>query len=125
MPVETHRVAARPGEAQERLPRPDPHRVTVECLVCGKRFVQESRSPRLYCDAKCRGAAYRAAERGEATGRKTQNRPGRARGPGGGSNGGGLDLWGGAHPIGRYRTISEWARTPPSARTQAPKTLPL
>ncbi len=53
--LERERPVRRPAGS-----RMDPHGAMVECLVCGKPFVQTSWSPRLYCDTKCRGAAYRA-----------------------------------------------------------------
>src|SRR5437870_4309581 len=51
------------GERTEQRPAGslmDPHGVVVECLACGKRFIQKSWTPRLYCDGACRARAYRA-----------------------------------------------------------------
>jgi hypothetical protein len=62
----TSPAAVREWERPARRPAGswmDPHGAMVECLACGRRFVQESWTPRLYCDAKCRGAAYRARRR--------------------------------------------------------------
>jgi hypothetical protein len=56
--------------------RADPHGTMVECLACGRRFIQDSWTPRLYCDAKCRGRGIPSAEKGETAGREAQNRPG-------------------------------------------------
>ena len=108
-----------PAGMKQRLPRPVLRGVMVEGLVCGKRFVQNSWSPRLYCDAKCQAAAYRARK-------EARPRAGKPRttqdGPDAREGAATAGPWGEAHPIGRYRTASKWPRTPSSACTEAPKT---
>ena len=51
--------------------------VVAECLACGKRLVQKSWTPRLYCDAACQNASKNPSRR-----RVVKNeRPVRRRGP--------------------------------------------